>query len=79
LIHGLGQVSAGKVHILAQVQKDHRQAAILANGQALIAGDVRVFQKPIQDLPPHRRLLALPGLGKGGADIIRQKNPGFGA
>ncbi len=69
---GLVQVAAGDMDILPQFDKDHRQAAILAQGHLLLAGDLGVFQDLIQHFLPDRRSLFLTIAVQGCQDIVAQ-------
>ena len=43
-VERVGQIAAADVRILSDIQKDHAHARILADGHALSAGNLIVFQ-----------------------------------
>ena len=69
---GLVQIAADNVDILAQLDENDRQAAVLAEGHLLVAGDVGVFQNLVQHFAAHRRDFRLPVAAQRGQHILAQ-------
>ena len=78
-IDGFGKIPADDVHVLPHIGKDDGQSCILTNGHHLVGGDIRILRELAEDVPAHRRGLALPAFGKGGAHVGRQTAAGVHA
>ena len=48
-VHGLLQVAADEAHVLPDLEKDHGDAGVLAEGAALALGDLRVLEQLVED------------------------------
>ena len=71
-LDGLVEVPAQQLHVLAQFHEDHGQAAILAQGNALLQGDAGVLEQLPEDLPAAGRLFFLGIPGQGGQQVRAQ-------
>ena len=76
LVYRVLQQAAGDVGLLAQLQKDHRHARVLADGQAPLGGKGEVLLQVTQDGTANRGLLALSGGADGPAQVVGQHGVG---
>ena len=53
-MNGLGERSADQVNVLADLQHDDRDAAVLADGHTFCGSDFVVLNELLERLPPER-------------------------
>jgi hypothetical protein len=61
LVDRVIQIGTGDVHVLAEVEEDHRVARVLAVGVLPLRGQLLVADQEVEHLPSERRLLQLSG------------------
>ncbi len=72
LVDGIFEGAAHEVHILAPLAEKHSEAGVLADGNAVAGGDVRVLHELAEDLTPDGRLLGLSCFRKRVVHVLRQ-------
>ena len=76
-VDGGFKIAARDVHVLPHLGKDHGQAGILADGDVVPRGDIRVLQQLFQDVAPHGRRLFVQPLPERVPDIGGQMTAGL--
>src|SRR5713226_6262438 len=59
------EIAAGEVHVLPQLEEAHHEAGVLAVGDLLRPGQLRVLLQDLEHLPPGRGALLLEGSREG--------------
>ena len=65
------------MHVLPHLGKHHRHARILADGHALLPGNLLIAAQDVQDLPRRGKGLLLLRGAQGTADVLRQEAVGL--
>ena len=76
-VDGGFKIAARDVYLLPHLGKDHGQAGVLADGDVVPRGDVRVLQQLFQDVAPHGRRLFVQPLPERVPDVGRQMTAGL--
>ena len=76
-VDGGFKIAARDVYILPHLGKDHGQTGVLADGDVVPRGDVRILQQLFQDVAPHGRRLFVQPLPERVPDIGGQMTAGL--
>ncbi len=71
------KIAARDVYVLPHLGKDHGQTGVLADGDVVPRGDVRILQQLFQDVAPHGRRLFVQPLPERVPDIGGQMTAGL--